>query len=182
MVNDMNDGDVKEIRQHFTKCLIEKINQFQYVAERFEQYKIKLKTWCITLFMVSAGFCLKEDFKNFTWLLPFAPVILFWFIHSYREYLDGHYYEFFPGAGYNIWNVLSEIYEYSLDDLNKIAKETMVFHVTWPDQSKWKIKRGLKKIIYHIPKKAVSFENVFFFGVMFVVWTIVLFINFILKP
>lgn len=171
----MENEDIKEIRQHIVNCLIEKQNHLHHVADRWEDYKIKLKTWCITLFMVSAGFCLKENFRNFTWILPFAPVIIFWFLHSYREYFEERYYE--PPEENRILNVLSEIYDYSLDDLKKEGKKAIAFRVSWKGKGDWILERGFEKIKTHIPKKFFSFENVFFFGLMFIVWLFVVIIN-----
>ena len=169
-----NNQEIERLREHITKCLIDKVSNFRFSINQSIQYQITLKTWCVTLFMASVGFCLtassNTNYRPIFNLLPFFPILLFWFYHSYRDYItelrqsDEHLKE--------ISKLLSEFYEFSYEELIKISKDLIPKKFEpWTQMGKTKPCRGLKKIFIYTPKKMfLHFENLIFFGTIFIFW------------
>jgi len=191
MYNTEKINEMAELRAYISKCLIERLHSINNSLNQIEQYKIKLKTWCITLFMVSIGFCLKEGFNTndsfkeyLFWFLPFAPVIVFWFHHAYKENIIKLSYV--SEEVQKITKTLSELYDekYTLEKLRKKGKQVINYKhkklkITWANRNKVNIRRGLKKLFWETPKTAIfNFESVFFFGFLGLIWYLIVIINF----
>jgi len=68
--------DIKELREYIAKYLLERMHLIHNSLHQMEQYNVKLKTWCVTLFMAAIGFCLKVGFDlegNFKGILFWLP-------------------------------------------------------------------------------------------------------------
>jgi len=173
--------DINHYRENIIKYLIERIHFIQTSNHQVRQYKIALKKWCITLFMGSIGFCLMVDFKDefiksVSWLMPFTPVIIFWFHNAYQEYLV-NYYKYAKERDL-IEQTICELYNTdSMDELKERGKSAIEFQSKNNQDNPRK--RGVKKIIEIFFKckgdnvTFWSFENVFFFGSLFLVWFII---------
>jgi hypothetical protein len=177
----MNDKDqeleLRELRNHIRTCLIERINQIITLGSRRSRYYIQLKTWCITLFIATVGFALQiKDYQNLILVFSGVLVFMFWFNHAYKEYLSKQNNEKEIIINFNI--VLSKLYEYSYPELIKIENKYLRMGIAKKTENEYKFigtrlrkKKEVLKIMF------IQLENLAFFGVMVILWLIIIIIK-----
>lgn len=91
-MEDKKNAELESLRQHVTKYLLDEINNYRNTMSQHEEYKIKIKTWCISLYVAAVGFCLtskaKTEYSQIYDFLPLIPLIFFWFLNAYRDYFS----------------------------------------------------------------------------------------------
>ncbi len=85
------------------------------------EYKIKIKTWCITLYVAAVGFCLtpklKTDYSKVYDFLPLIPVIFFWFLNAYKDYFSKQYQK--NKRHDRINRIFNNLYDFSFEELKQ---------------------------------------------------------------
>lgn len=175
-----NSEDESKKEEQFRKYLYHYLTHTQDLLETNREYHnklyINLKAWTITLFMVSVGFCLQYGFDDYKhkflfWIIPFIPVLIFWFNYAFREYLNEQYKS--DTREKQINDIFKNLYKYSFKELNERAEKVIPVKYDWYEKGKRKWKRFICKLIYYVPDKAISFENLSFFGMMFLIWLLI---------
>ncbi len=170
-----DDNKIQDLRDHIRICSLDIINRSQIIQNKKNDYSIRLKAWSISLFIITAGFCVKEksslDFIYY--FLPFIPVFLFWFLHSYNEFSIERYRNL---AKLNkVKEILGKLYNYSYEDLKKFAESDLYPIFKWKDKGKIKLTRFFVEKIPGIFKKSItSLPGLFFFGGMTITWIIII--------
>ena len=84
--NDAN--NIQDLLNHIRICALDIVNRSKISRNNLNDYSIRLKSWSISLFIITAGFCVKEkcSIEFIYYFLPFIPIILFRFTHSYDVY------------------------------------------------------------------------------------------------
>ena len=167
------ENDISELRNHITRCLLDKLNHHRSVDSTYHRFLVQIKSWCLTLFMVSAGFCIsRKKLDEIFYYLPLLPVVLFWLYHAYKQYLRDFYVnnEFLN----NIDKFLSNLYTYSYNDLLERSDVLLTYKVSWENKGRNNLHRLISKKIPGILKKGYSLENLMFFFPMLLFWVIVI--------
>lgn len=170
-----NENEIKELRQHLSQILRDKIQHFWELESSNQRYIVQIKSWCITLFMVSTGFCLsqKEKLDDFIFIgLPLIPVVVFWFYNSYKEYDQERRTK--KGKYQEAEKILNDLYNFSYDDLKNLTTNPILsWGVKWADKGKTNWKRFFKKKLPGTLKKFRGLENLLFFSSMFLFWVLI---------
>jgi hypothetical protein len=175
-MEDKKNAELESLRQHVTKYFLDEINNYRNTMSQHEEYKIKIKTWCITLFVAAIGFCLTskatKDYSKIYDFLPLILVIFFWFLNSFKDYFSEKFKK--HERHDKVKQIFSDLYDYSLEDLRREYKEIINYPFDWPNKGKFKFCRGLKKTFWDIPKiMFFSYENLVFYGFMFLSWLLI---------
>jgi len=89
--NDAN--NIQDLLNHIRICALDIVNRSKISRNNLNDYSIRHKSWSISLFIITAGFCVKEkcsiDFIYY--FLPFIPIFLFWFLHFYNVFTNERY-------------------------------------------------------------------------------------------
>jgi hypothetical protein len=167
--------ELNEFRREMVECLYKEREIFRIAAYRVCEYKIRLKTWCVTIFMFSAGFCIKEkeSVGVIFYFLPFFPVLLFWFHYAYMDYLQQRT-EKHPNAA-KLTTVMRNIYEYSSDELKLELEGLIPLNLEVEFKGINNFGRLFNKKIPELFKIAFChLENLAFFGSMVFLWLMII--------
>lgn len=168
--------ELENLRQHVTKYLLDVGNGYRDNMMQHGQNIIRLKSWCITLYVAAIGFCLttklKADYSKIYDFLPLIPVLFFWFLNAYKDYFSEMYQK--NQLHEKIKEIFSSLYDYSFEDLTEKYKEIINSPFDWPDKGKPNLWRGFKKTFWYVPKRMFfNYENLVFYGFMFLSWFLI---------
>ena len=164
----------KELRLHLSQIVRDKINHIHHAQTLQHSYLMKIKSWCLTLFMIAVGFSLKsQDVLNgYTYfLLPVIPVLLFWTLHSYMEYFKSIYPERYHLQ--LLQKHLISLLSYSNRELEQLVEDhERLFQGTWEKKGQNNLKRFITKKTPGILKSSIGLINLLFFGGMIFSWVL----------
>lgn len=169
-------AELESLRQHITKYLLDAGSCYRDNMMQHGQNIIKIKSWCVTLYVAAIGFCfttkMKADHSQIYDFLPLIPVIFFWFLNAYKDYFSEMYQR--NQRHKKIEEIFSNLYDYSFEDLKEKYREIINFPFDWPSNGKFNFCRGLKKTLWDIPKiMFFRYVNLVFFGFMFLSWLLI---------
>ncbi len=170
-----DDNRTKELREHIRICLLELLNRSLTRSINERDYTTRLKSWSISLFILTVGFCLEKkcSLGVLYYILPFIPVCWFWFLNSYAIFTINRSID--TSKNYEIEKNISELYKLSYDELEKLAETIWSSKKPWPLKGKTNFQRFRKEKIPEIFKISLQqLPELFFFGGMATVWLLII--------
>ncbi len=166
---------IQELRNHIRISTFNVINR-NINAQKYDvEYSHKLKSWAISLFLLSVGFCLKEkqNLGNSYYLIPLIPVILFWLLHSYKLYMIEEQQR--KERINKLKSYINNLYKYSHNELINISQNIYSKNNIQGQKKKFDLKRFWKEKIPGIIKNTIfNLQNMLFFGGMIISWIIII--------